>query len=109
MLSWARTNSALKCCLSFRNTGAGGLGARLVRLGIEKYGIREIGVNEQNPGAIGFYRHMGFETFKRSETDGEGNPYPILYMRLGRLIKTMHETESITPRDFIAGCDAFDF
>lgn len=64
-----------------------GLGACLVRLGIEKYGIREVGVNEQNPGAIGFYRHMGFETFKRSETDGEGNPYPILYMRLQGQIK----------------------
>lgn len=23
LLSWAQTNSALKCCLSFRNTGAG--------------------------------------------------------------------------------------
>lgn len=24
---------------------------------------------------------MGFETYKRSETDEQGDPYPILYMR----------------------------
>ena len=30
----------------------------------------------------GFYRHMGFETYKRTEYDEQGNPYPLLYMKL---------------------------
>ena len=37
-----------------------GLGARLLCLGMEQYGVSELTVNEQNPAAAGFYRHMGF-------------------------------------------------
>ena len=59
-----------------------GLGRRLLRLGIESYGVRRLAVNEQNPRAAGFYEHMGFEAYARSETDEQGNHYPILYMRL---------------------------
>ncbi len=59
-----------------------GLGKRLLQLGIERYGVCELTVNEQNPQAVGFYEHMGFETCKRTEFDEEGNPYPLLYMRL---------------------------
>lgn len=59
-----------------------GLGSRLLRRGIESYGVRRLAVNEQNPRAAGFYEHMGFEAYARSETDEQGNPYPILYMRL---------------------------
>lgn len=59
-----------------------GLGRRLLRLGIESYGVRRLAVNEQKPRAAGFYEHMGFEAYARSETDEQGNPYPILYMRL---------------------------
>ena len=32
--------------------------------------------------AVGFYEHYGFEVFDRSETDGMGDPFPILHMRL---------------------------
>ena len=59
-----------------------GFGKRLVQYGIKKYGIREVTVNEQNPQAAGFYEHMGFEVYKRTDCDEEGNPYPLLYMRL---------------------------
>ena len=59
-----------------------GLGKQLLRYGVRNYGIREVTVNEQNPQAAGFYRHMGFETYKRTERDEEGGPYPLLYMRL---------------------------
>ena len=45
-------------------------------------GVREVTVNEQNPQAVGFYQHMGFEVYKRTETDEQGGPYPLLYMRL---------------------------
>lgn len=58
-----------------------GLGKRLIEYGIQHYGIREVTVNEQNPQAIGFYEHMGFETYKRTELDEEGRPYPLLYMK----------------------------
>ena len=46
------------------------------------YEVQEVTVNEQNPQAVGFYEHLGFETYKRSEYDEEGNPYPLLYMKL---------------------------
>ena len=59
-----------------------GLGKRLLKLGIEQYGVRELTVNEENPQAVGFYEHMGFKTYKRTELDEEGNPYPLLHMRL---------------------------
>ncbi len=59
-----------------------GLGRRLLQLGVRDYGVTELTVNEQNPQAVGFYEHLGFETYKRTEHDEEGNPYPLLYMRL---------------------------
>ena len=60
-----------------------GLGKQLIKYGIDNYGIQEVTVNEQNPQAVGFYKHMGFETYKRTEYDEEGNPYPLLYMKIG--------------------------
>lgn len=59
-----------------------GLGRQLLQYGIENYDIKEVTVNEQNPKAVGFYEHMGFETYKRTDFDEEGNPYPLLYMKL---------------------------
>ena len=61
-----------------------GLGKQLLQYGIEEYGVVELTVNEQNPQAVGFYERMGFETYKRTALDEEGNPYPLLYMRLVR-------------------------
>lgn len=59
-----------------------GLGKKLLNYGIEKYNFNELVVNEQNPKAKEFYEHLGFKMYKRSEMDEQGNPYPILYMRL---------------------------
>ena len=59
-----------------------GLGRQLLQYGIKHYGVREVTVNEQNPQAVAFYRHMGFETYQRTDRDEEGSPYPLLYMRL---------------------------
>ena len=60
-----------------------GLGRELVRYGVERFGVREVTVNEQNPQARGFYERMGFCVCRRSELDEQGRPYPILDMRLG--------------------------
>lgn len=59
-----------------------GYGKELLRYGIEKYKINDLAVNEQNPSAKGFYEHMNFEVYKRTECDEQGNPYPLLYMKL---------------------------
>ena len=57
-----------------------GLGKTLLRYGID-YGVERLAVNEQNPQAKGFYAHMGFQVYKRTDRDEQGNPYPLLYMR----------------------------
>ena len=57
-----------------------GFGKELLKYGIEKYSINELAVNEQNPLAKGFYEHMGFKVYKRTDHDEQGNPYPLLYM-----------------------------
>lgn len=59
-----------------------GVGRQFMQYGISNYDIQELTVNEQNPQAIGFYEHMGFVTYKRTELDEDGNPYPLLYMKL---------------------------
>ncbi len=60
-----------------------GIGKQLLQYGIRHYGIQEVTVNEQNPQAVEFYKHLGFKTYKRTDLDEEGNPYPLLYMKLG--------------------------
>ena len=58
-----------------------GLGRQLLEYGIQHFGIRELTVNEQNPQAVGFYRHMGFQAYKRTNADEQGGAYPLLYMK----------------------------
>ena len=58
-----------------------GNGKRLIEYGIEIHFINELAVNEQNPFAKSFYEHMGFQVYKRSNYDEQGNPYPLLYMK----------------------------
>lgn len=61
----------------------GGIGRALVALATARRGVRRVDVNEQNPQAIGFYERMGFAVSGRSETDGEGRPFPLLHMQYG--------------------------
>lgn len=58
-----------------------GIGKMLLQYGIDNYSVNELAVNEQNPLAKGFYEHMGFEVYRRTELDEQGNPYPLLYMK----------------------------
>nr|WP_325212744.1 GNAT family N-acetyltransferase [uncultured Oscillibacter sp.] len=59
-----------------------GLGRKLLQYGMDRYQVGELAVNEQNPQARGFYERMGFHVYKRTETDEQGGPYPLLYMKL---------------------------
>ncbi len=59
-----------------------GLGRQLMEKGIRDYSVNRLAVNEQNPQAKGFYEHMGFQVCRRTELDEQGNPYPLLYMKL---------------------------
>ena len=69
--------------LFIKNSKRGkGLGKELLKYGIEKYGVNELAINEDNLQAKGFYEHMGFKVYQRNELDDQGNPYPVLYMRL---------------------------
>ncbi|MEM9208244.1 MAG: acetyltransferase [Pseudomonadota bacterium] len=58
-----------------------GVGRVLVELAMARYPNRvTVEVNEQNEGAAGFYRHLGFSVTARSPVDGQGKPYPLLTM-----------------------------
>lgn len=59
-----------------------GFGKALLEYGMEVYSVNELAVNEQNPQAKGFYEHMGFRVHRRTDCDEQGNPYPLLYMKL---------------------------
>ena len=59
-----------------------GVGRQLMEKGIRDYSVNRLAVNEQNPQAKGFYEHMGFQVYRRTELDEQGNPYPLLYMKL---------------------------
>ena len=66
--------------ISNENRGQG-IGKQLLQYGIDQYAVHELAVNEQNPAAKGFYEHMGFSVYRRTDLDEQGNPYPILYMK----------------------------
>lgn len=59
-----------------------GVGRKLMEYATHNFKASEVTVNEQNPQAIGFYEHLGFTTYKRSDHDEQGRPFPLLYMRL---------------------------
>lgn len=61
-----------------------GIGRRLLQYAIDTLQATTLDVNEQNPQALGFYLHLGFEVTGRSEQDGSNKPYPLLHMRLNR-------------------------
>lgn len=60
-----------------------GLGRRLISHARSLHDRLSLDVNEQNPGAVGFYERMGFERTGRSPTDDQGRPYPLVHMASG--------------------------
>ena len=75
-------NTKLEMLFIKNNERGKGVGKQLLTYGIENYTVNELTVNEQNPNAKGFYEHLGFKVYKRTELDEQGNHFPILYMRL---------------------------
>ena len=61
-----------------------GVGKCLLMFAIRELNAQSLDVNEQNPQAIGFYLKQGFEVVGRCETDGMGQPYPLLHLRYKR-------------------------
>ena len=59
-----------------------GIGKKLITYAIDNLQVTKVDVNEQNIQAVGFYKYMGFNIYKRSNLDGEGKEYPILHMQL---------------------------
>ncbi len=64
------------------NTRGQGIGKLLLLYAINELNAKRVDVNEQNPLAIGFYKHMGFKVVSRSPLDDMGKPFPILHMKL---------------------------
>lgn len=58
-----------------------GIGTKLIQYGIKEYSINDLRVNEQNPIAKKFYENNSFYVYDRRDTDEQGNPYPILFMK----------------------------
>ncbi len=67
---------------AFRNSGVGSL---LLKNAIEHQSASKVDVNEQNPDAVGFYKHLGFKVIGRSPLDSQGNPFPLLHMELDKI------------------------
>lgn len=59
-----------------------GVGGVLMRHALDQRRVWRVDVNEENPGALEFYRKYGFQVRSRSATDGQGRPFPILHMEL---------------------------
>ena len=69
--------------LFVRNKDRGnGIGKILIEYAIDKLDVEYVDVNEDNIQGVGFYKHVGFQVFKRSELDDHGDPFPILHMKL---------------------------
>ncbi|AMO58295.1 GCN5 family acetyltransferase [Endozoicomonas montiporae] len=59
-----------------------GIGKCLLDYAVQHLDAKTVDVNEQNPQATDFYKHMGFKVVSRSPLDGMGKPFPILHMAL---------------------------
>lgn len=57
-----------------------GIGTQLLQYAIDNYAVKYVDVNEQNPKAVGFYQHLGFQITSRSPFDDLGKPFPILHL-----------------------------
>lgn len=59
-----------------------GIGSALIDLVAESRRRLLVDVNEQNPKGLEFYLGRGFRQVGHSETDPEGNPFPMIHLEL---------------------------
>ncbi len=64
-----------------------GVGKALLERAVREHGATSLDVNEQNPQAVGFYRHEGFAIVDRAPVDDAGRPFPLLRMKLVSLAR----------------------
>ncbi|RKS85110.1 putative acetyltransferase [Orbus hercynius] len=57
-----------------------GYGTQLIDFAKQRSGLLRLDVNEQNPQALAFYQQQGFTIEGYSETDFQGNPFPLLHL-----------------------------
>lgn len=57
-----------------------GIGSQLIDWAKDRFSALTLDVNEQNPRAAVFYIRRGFTLRGRSETDAQGQPFPLLHM-----------------------------
>ncbi|MEJ5976933.1 acetyltransferase [Novosphingobium sp. PS1R-30] len=60
-----------------------GYGSALIRHALALASNARVDANEQATNALPFYLARGFVVIGRSETDGEGRPYPLIHLRHG--------------------------
>ena len=75
------SNQTLEMLFVSNENRGHGIGKKLLQYGMDHYSVTKLTVNEQNPLAKGFYEHMGFEVYQRTDFDEQGSPYPLLYMQ----------------------------
>jgi putative acetyltransferase len=63
------------------HAGQGG-GTAMVNHARVLKGPLTVDVNEQNADALGFYLAKGFVVTGRSETDGDGRPFPLIHLAM---------------------------
>jgi putative acetyltransferase len=57
-----------------------GIGSALLAMVAEEFVVLRVDVNEQNPSGRRFYAARGFHQVGRTETDGQGRPFPMLHL-----------------------------
>jgi putative acetyltransferase len=57
-----------------------GIGRRMIEHVRQGQPKLSVDVNEQNEGAVAFYKRLGFRRAGRSQFDDSGRPYPILHL-----------------------------
>ena len=61
-----------------------GIGTALVGYALKRFDVDAVDCNEQNSGALAFYKRMGFKVTEHKAIDDFGNPFPILTMRISK-------------------------
>ena len=59
-----------------------GIGSTPLDYALSHWDVGKLTVNEQNPQAIAFCEHRGFVSYMRTDTNEEGEPFPLICMRL---------------------------